>query len=274
MPQVSIIIRTKNEARHLGDLLEMLKKQTFQDSEIIVVDSGSTDGTLEIAKKFGTKIIKINPDDFTFPFASNIGAENANGEYLVYISGHCLPLSEKWIEDGVKILEGGKKDFVSAAVSEGTAASLRSASQSSMRDCDGEELKKYKNKIMGVYCQLVYPLADASRFEKILLFLGRPFYKKRKIIKKPCMGCMGATNCMLRRDLWESRRFNPAFANGGEDGEWAYYWLEQGYAAVRDFKFTVRHTHGLGPWDYFKQYLHWLSCYKPKEFKYRKHKFN
>ncbi|MFH0856635.1 MAG: glycosyltransferase family A protein, partial [bacterium] len=165
MPLVSIIIRTKNEAKHLGDLLEMLKKQTYTDLEIILVDSGSTDGTLEIAKKYGVRIIKIRPEDFTFPYASNIGAENAQGKYLVYISGHCLPLSEKWIEDGVRIMEN---DFVSAAVSpclmRGTAASLRSASQSSMRDCDGDELKKYKDKIIGVYCQPVYPLADASRF--------------------------------------------------------------------------------------------------------------
>lgn len=96
--------------------MDMLKRQTFKDFEIIIVDSGSTDGTLEIAKKHKARIIKIRPEDFTFPYASNIGAENARGKYLIYISGHCLPLSEKWIENGVRIMEGGKKDFVSAAV--------------------------------------------------------------------------------------------------------------------------------------------------------------
>lgn len=144
-----------------------------------------------------------------------------------------------------------------------------------MRDCDGEELKKYENKIMGVYCQPVYPLTDTSRFEKVLMFIGRPFYRKRKIIKKPGgMGCMGCTNCMMRRDLWEKRGFNPEFANGGEDGEWAYYWIKQGYVAIRDFKFVVRHSHSLGMWKYFKQYSHWLSYYRPNKFKYKKHKFN
>lgn len=244
MPKVSVIIRTKNEAKHLGDLLEMLKKQTFKDLEVIVVDSGSTDGTLEIAKRYGTKIIKIDNDNFTFPYASNIGAENAQGKYLVYISGHCLPLSEKWLADGVRVMESG----------------------------DG--LGKYENKIMGVYCQPVYPLNDASMTERLFLFFGRIIYRGRKIIKKPCMGCMVATNCMLRRDLWEKRRFNSAFAHGGEDREWANYWLAQGYVAIRDFRFTVCHSHDAGPLKCCKQYLYWLSCHKPNEFRYRKHKFN
>lgn len=48
----SWVIRTKNEGEHIGEVLEMLQKQTRQDFEIIIVDSGSTDKTLEIVKKF------------------------------------------------------------------------------------------------------------------------------------------------------------------------------------------------------------------------------
>ena len=56
--QCSIIIRTLNEARYLGDLLTGISEQTYPAScrEVIIVDSGSTDGTLEIARRAGCRI--------------------------------------------------------------------------------------------------------------------------------------------------------------------------------------------------------------------------
>ena len=48
----SIIIRTLNEAKHLGRLMEGIYQQNFRDWEIILVDSGSTDGTLDIAQRY------------------------------------------------------------------------------------------------------------------------------------------------------------------------------------------------------------------------------
>lgn len=253
---ISIIVRTKNESRHLGEVFESLHMQTFQDFEIIIIDSGSTDKTLDIVEEYDAAglftrkiiLIKIAPEEFNYPFASNLGAETAQGKYLVYLSGHSVPVFSTWLEDGLKVFNPDPKE--------------------------NSGLARYKKKIMGVYCQTVYPLNDASRFERLLCFWGRIIYRGRKVVSKPLMGCMGATNCMLRRDLWEKHHFNLAFANGGEDGAWAYYWLKHGYVAIRDFRFTVKHTHGLGPWGYFKQYLHWLSCFKPREFEYRKHKFN
>lgn len=50
-PTVSIIIRTKNEEKYLGQVLEMIKRQTYRDFAIIIVDNCSSDKTLEIAKK-------------------------------------------------------------------------------------------------------------------------------------------------------------------------------------------------------------------------------
>ena len=73
MPETSIIVRTFNEALFLGDLLEEIQGQTYQDYEVIVVDSGSFDGTVDIARSFGVQLVEIASRDFTFGFSLNKG---------------------------------------------------------------------------------------------------------------------------------------------------------------------------------------------------------
>jgi rhamnosyltransferase len=54
-PSCSVVIRAFNEAAHIGRLLEGLSRQTLDDVEIILVDSGSTDATADLAAKAGAK---------------------------------------------------------------------------------------------------------------------------------------------------------------------------------------------------------------------------
>ena len=96
-PQVSIIIRSFNEERHLGALLESIQKQDFQNFEMILVDSGSVDGTLDIAKKFPIQIEHIKSEDFTFGRSLNQGIAAARGEIVVMVSAHVLPTSKAWL---------------------------------------------------------------------------------------------------------------------------------------------------------------------------------
>jgi glycosyltransferase involved in cell wall biosynthesis len=70
--------------------------------ETILVDSGSTDKTLNIAKSFNCNIVHINKDDFSFGRSLNMGCDAANGEFLIFISGHCIPLDNKWIKNIIK----------------------------------------------------------------------------------------------------------------------------------------------------------------------------
>ena len=53
-PQCSIVIRAFNEGKHIGRLLEGIRQQTIKDVQVILVDSGSTDDTVQIAESFGT----------------------------------------------------------------------------------------------------------------------------------------------------------------------------------------------------------------------------
>lgn len=101
-PVVSFVIRIKNEERFIGKVLSLLYKQTFKDFEIIIVDSGSTDKTLEIVKKFPVMLVKIKPKDFNFSYALNLGISKAKGRYICIISGHSIPVRDKWLESGLK----------------------------------------------------------------------------------------------------------------------------------------------------------------------------
>jgi glycosyltransferase involved in cell wall biosynthesis len=57
-PNVSIIIPMRNESRYIARCLDSLNNQTYKDFEIILIDDGSTDNTIEIASKYDAKILK------------------------------------------------------------------------------------------------------------------------------------------------------------------------------------------------------------------------
>ncbi len=96
---ISIIIRTLNEARYLGDLLDAIREQDLGSfrAEVVVVDSGSDDGTLEIAKRHGCTLAHITREQFSFGRSLNLGCEVARGDVLVMVSGHCVPVDRHWL---------------------------------------------------------------------------------------------------------------------------------------------------------------------------------
>lgn len=98
--RISIIVRTLNEARHLDDLLTRIGEQETSglEHEVIIVDSGSTDGTLNIAEHHGCRIRHITREEFSFGRSLNIGCEAAKGDILVITSGHCVPTDRSWLQ--------------------------------------------------------------------------------------------------------------------------------------------------------------------------------
>jgi glycosyltransferase involved in cell wall biosynthesis len=64
---------------------------------VIIVDSGSTDRTLEIAERHGCRIVRIERAEFTFGRSLNMGCSAAQGNTLVFVSGHCIPCDEQWL---------------------------------------------------------------------------------------------------------------------------------------------------------------------------------
>lgn len=97
--RVSVVIRTLNEARYLRQLLEGIGRQEVDfDVETVVIDSGSVDGTIEIAQEFGCVLTHIRREDFSFGRSLNMGCEAASGDVFVFVSGHCVPTDEHWLQ--------------------------------------------------------------------------------------------------------------------------------------------------------------------------------
>lgn len=114
---VSIIIPTYNEEKCIEDCLISLKKQSYPNQEIIVVDDGSTDKSIEIAKKLNVKILTQNHKGPGT--ARNLGASHATGEVLVFVDSD-MTFEKDFIKDLTKPIISGrtigtfsKNEFVS-----------------------------------------------------------------------------------------------------------------------------------------------------------------
>ena len=95
--QVSVVIRARDEAGAIGAVLDRLAEQTLVP-EIVVVDSGSTDGTLEeVRRRPAVRLLQLAADEFTFGRALNLGAAAAGAPVIVALSAHALPPDAGWI---------------------------------------------------------------------------------------------------------------------------------------------------------------------------------
>ena len=105
--RASIIIRTYNESRYLPDLLRAIGTQTIphMDRETVVVDSGSTDNTKALAEEQGCRLVHIPHEQFSFGRSLNLGCSAAMGRTLVFISGHCVPTTTRWLEALIEPIE-------------------------------------------------------------------------------------------------------------------------------------------------------------------------
>lgn len=101
LPRCSIVIRTLNEGRYLDQVLTSVARQDYPTEalEVVVVDSGSEDDTLSIAARHGCRIVHIRREDFSFGRSLNLGSDHADGEILIFISGHCVPTGNRWLSE-------------------------------------------------------------------------------------------------------------------------------------------------------------------------------
>jgi|MDTC01.1.fsa_nt_gb glycosyltransferase involved in cell wall biosynthesis len=127
-PMVSIIVRTRNEERWIVACLSSVFNQDYKDIEVVIVDNNSTDKTIDKASKFGISNI-LYCENYKPGLALNLGIQEAKGKYIVCLSGHCIPVNEKWLK---KLLDNFKDENVAGVY--GRQEPLAFTSDSDKRD--------------------------------------------------------------------------------------------------------------------------------------------
>ena len=95
-----MVIRAKNEARFIGETLQAIfESDALAPCEVVVVDSGSTDGTQAIVQSLPAHLIQITPEEFTYGFALNLGVASVEAEIVATLSAHSLPSGADWLRN-------------------------------------------------------------------------------------------------------------------------------------------------------------------------------
>jgi glycosyltransferase involved in cell wall biosynthesis len=108
---VSIVLTTLNGARYLRESLDSCLGQSYQNIELLLVDGGSTDGTLDIVATYTDprmRVIHQENNAGKLPGAINLGLTNARGEYLTWMQDDCI-YDPRAIEIMVEALESHPK---------------------------------------------------------------------------------------------------------------------------------------------------------------------
>ncbi len=105
---VSIVIPAYNGLEDLSHLIPVLKKQKRTNlAEIIVIDSGSKDGTAEYAEKEKCTVVRIKQEEFSHSYARNLGASKAKGRYILFMTQDALPENDTWLAKMIQPLKEG-----------------------------------------------------------------------------------------------------------------------------------------------------------------------
>lgn len=104
---ISIIIPSKNGEQTIDRVLSAVYGQkTFYDYEVIVIDSGSSDKTIEIINKYPTRLIQIPPSEFSHSKTRNLGSSLSKArKYLLFLNQDAVPTDENWLNDMVASIE-------------------------------------------------------------------------------------------------------------------------------------------------------------------------
>jgi rhamnosyltransferase len=220
----SIIILTKNAGENFKELLERIFSQEFNGTyEVLVIDSGSTDNTLNTAKEFPVKATQIKPEDFHHGKTRNLGAELCRGRILVYITQDALPLNNNWLQKLVDNL---------------------------------------KDSNVAMVCGRQIPWPAMKPPEKGFYFYSFPEYKivltldswRKSADRRRDAMFISNVNSAISKDVWQRFRFSEDVIMA-EDKEFAKRALFAGWSIAYEPEAAVYHSHDLSLWAVFRRYL-------------------
>jgi glycosyltransferase involved in cell wall biosynthesis len=98
VPAVSIVLRARNEASALPEVLGALASQSLSGAEWILVDHASTDATATLARAAGARVVALPETSFSYGRALNLGLAACRAPIAVALSAHATPASWRWLE--------------------------------------------------------------------------------------------------------------------------------------------------------------------------------
>ena len=220
-PKVSIVIPTLNAGPGFEELLQKIRAQEGDfDREVLVVDSGSTDGTDELARRYGAVVHRISRQEFDHGATRNLGISLSRGEYVALTVQDAVPLDERWLAAMVENLEHDER--------------VAGVYGRQIPRPDSGDLTRV----------LVNSLATAS-LERREQFVGDPEqYRKIPPRKRRLLAAFDNVSSCLRRSVWEKLPFEKT--NFGEDLRWSKRAVEAGYKIVYEPRSAVVHSHERG----------------------------
>lgn len=102
---ITIIIPTYNAGQEFESLLGSLKNQTLKPAQIIVIDSESTDGTSDVARRQNCKVITIDRKDFDHGATRNFGIAQTDSEFVVFLTQDAIPADENVLAELIKPMQ-------------------------------------------------------------------------------------------------------------------------------------------------------------------------
>ena len=214
-PSISVVIPVKNEALKIRACIDGILSQTVPVKEIIVIDSGSTDGTQEIVSSYKeTMLIEIQSADFNHGTTRNLGVNKASGEFIIMTVGDARASNKYWIEE---LLKGFTDDTVAGVCGQQVVPHEKDKNPVEwFRPVSEPEMKCYQ-------------FSSAQEFD--LLTASE---------KMSACGWDDVT-AMYRRSVLQQIPFQKI--TYGEDTLWAKDALRNEYAIVYNYKARVFHYH-------------------------------
>jgi rhamnosyltransferase len=219
--RVSVVVPTFNAGPGFKELLLGLDAQQGDfEVEVVVVDSGSTDGTAELAARHGAAVHLIRKADFNHGATRDFGISRSSGEYVVLIVQDAVPCDGRWLD---AMVENLREDERLAAVygrhvPRPDAGLLTRALVGNLAVAGLERRKQQ--------------ITDPAQYRSL------PPAQRRRIASFD-----NVSSC-LRRRVWE--RFPFGRADFAEDLRWGKKVVEAGYGIVYEPRSVVVHSHERG----------------------------
>ena len=222
-PLVSVVIPTLNAGAGFTMLLESIRSQQFTGGiEIVVIDSGSKDGTLDMAREADAITLTVSPGGFNHGRARNQAIAKARGEFIILTVQDALPADDFWID---KLLAPLRED-----------SGLAGSYGLQQAPLDASLLSRARSSVWfkANHLPLVKSVASDETFWQL-----PPAQRLALVSFDDVSSC-------IRRSVWE--KYPLPELSYGEDIAWAMRVLLEGYGITYLPDARVWHAHERGAW--------------------------